>query len=178
VDRAANDVRSDLAVGSEWIAHGAGRRVERPLGQAGHPRGNRRLEVGHSPQRGQYVVGSNRHSDMADDRVEYGTWLVLPGRIGHFSLGNNLKPHHRLPSIERAQAGLGHPLDLDVITGPKSVAGRRQGVPLDAGEFDAPLARLKALREVRTASFYGIHHVKPLRQRPIQGGAYGVRIPR
>ena len=70
------DVWLAPTVRGEWVAHCAGRFVERPLSQPGYPRGDGRLKVSNSPQRGQYVVGSNRYRDVPDDRLEYDTWRL------------------------------------------------------------------------------------------------------
>lgn len=164
------DVWLAPTVRGEWVAHCAGRFVEWPLSQPGYPRGDGRLKVSNSPQRGQYVVGSNRHRDVADDRLEYDTW-----RLG---VRFDLKLGHGFPGVEGPQSGLGHPLDFDATGRPKRVTGRLSNREFDVHQLDAPMTCLEALGEVRCVGFDGINHIQARWQSGIEGCTDGFGIPR
>lgn len=155
------DERSVPTVRGEWIAHSAGSWVKRPLSQPGNPWGDRRLEVGHLPQRGQYVVGSNRQSDVPDDHGEYGTPLE---RV-RLDIGE----HYRLTSIEPAHARLSPTLDFDLLRGPERITGSLQLCRVHLAYFDTPATGFEALGKVRGARFHGIEHIQSGGQRRIEG---------
>jgi hypothetical protein len=86
------------------------------------------------PQRGQYVVGSNRQSDVPDDHREYGT------PADRFRL--RVHPYDGFARVEAAQAGLRSPLNLHAVSGPEGLAGRSYDPRIHFGELDPPPTRL------------------------------------